>query len=246
MLNESAQCTVLPALAPGVRDSSQQAPQLRSLAVPAEVDVHCLESLVMRRRRLPTGAHLFQQNQAVNDRLYVIQSGHIKTYQLSADGHQAILGLHMPGQFLGLDVMGLERHRSYAATLCSTVVCEFSCTALADAARDRPAVGQYLTFVLTANLERQQRITVLLQNRHATHRFAAFLLDRYDNMLQQGHATALLQLPMTRQEVGDYLGLSGPSVSRALHQLKRTNCIAVQRRALQIADLDQLKRYAAA
>lgn len=232
-------------------------PALRHTAPPAHCEncnarQHCLptgahsgcvgsiDQLVERRVQLGRGEHLYQMNEPLGDRLYAIRSGQFKTYHLTPEGEQRITGFHMSGEFLGLDAIGLQWHRGSAVALTAAEVCEFSYHRLADAAQRLEPLSQLFHNLLAKELARQQDTTLLLRNGHADQKFANFLLRMSRQYAARGSAPNLFQLPMSRQEIGDFLGLTAATISRLICNFKHQGCIKAVRRNIVILDTGML------
>jgi CRP/FNR family transcriptional regulator len=202
------------------------------------------ERLVQRRYRLLRGEHLFQMNEPVHDRLYALRSGHSKTYHLDSDGQQRITGFQMSGEFLGLDAIGLRQQRGAALALSDVEVCEISHRRLQQAADQSGPVGAWLRTLLSKELSRQQNATQLLRNGRADQKFAIFLLRLSWCFAERGGRPDSFRLPMSRQEIGDFLGLTAATISRLLLQLKRAACLDACGRDIVVLDHAGLRAIA--
>ncbi|MBA5638819.1 helix-turn-helix domain-containing protein [Duganella sp. LX20W] len=209
-------------------------------------DTYCaaIDQLVERRVQLVRGEHLYQMNEPLSDHLYAIRSGQFKTYHLTPEGEQRVTGFHMSGEFLGLDAIGLHVHRGSAVALTNAEVCEFSYHRLADAAQRMEPLSQLFHNLLSKELARQQDTTLLLRNGHADQKFANFLLRMSRCYAARGSAPNLFQLPMSRQEIGDFLGLTAATISRLICNFKGQGCIKAVRRNIIILDQAMLTRIA--
>ncbi|PHV06150.1 transcriptional regulator [Janthinobacterium sp. BJB412] len=202
------------------------------------------DRMVQRRYTLLRGEHLFQMNEPVHDRLYVLRSGHSKTYHLDSDGQQRISGFQMSGEFLGLDAIGLRQQRGAALALSDCEVCEISHRRLQQAADQSVPVGAWLRTLLSKELSRQQNATQLLRSGRAEQKFAVFLLRLSWCFAERGGTPDSFHLPMTRQEIGDFLGLTAATISRLLLQFKRAACVDACGRDLVVLDHAGLRAIA--
>lgn len=145
--------------------------------------------------------------------VYQVIAGAVRSYKLLSDGRRQIGAFHLPG-----DVFGLEPgpvHRLAAEAIIDTTVRLVKRRSLEQAA------GIYVTvacnlWTMTANdLRHAEDHMLLLGRKTAMERVAAFLLE----MDRRLAAAGMLELPMCRRDIGDYLGLTLETVSRALSQL---------------------------
>jgi CRP/FNR family nitrogen fixation transcriptional regulator len=165
-------------------------------------------------------ATIFDEGQPA-DRVYQLISGSVRTCRILRDGRRQIEGFHFPG-----DVFGLERGATYrvaAQTLGATIVRVMPRAALDALAAQRGDVARRLLELTTDSLRHSQDHVLMLGRRAACERVAALLLDLADRT----GAQVLLDVPMTRQDMADYLGLTIETISRTLTQFQQDGLIAL-------------------
>ncbi|HEY1364856.1 MAG TPA: helix-turn-helix domain-containing protein [Xanthobacteraceae bacterium] len=152
--------------------------------------------------------------------LYKVVSGTVRTYKVLVDGRRQIGAFHLPGDMFGLESGDEHTFSAEAITDCRVVVIKRSAV-LALAARDNEVARQM--WALTAReLERVQEHSLLLI-KSAQERVVGFLLE----MAERFAAGGSVELPMSRQDIADYLGLTIETVSRTLTQLEKNAAIEV-------------------
>jgi CRP/FNR family transcriptional regulator len=204
-------------------------------------DCGVIDHLVERRVFLGRGEHLYWMDQAVGQKLYAIRVGQFKIYQLSAEGTQRVAGFQSEGDILGMDSIGVALHRCSAVALTNSVLCEFSYPRLAHANLAGADMPLQLDRLLSRALVREQWGALLVRDGKAGQKLAGFLLAQALHHGVHGQLQLQLQLPMTRQDIGDYLGIMPETVSRLLHRFERAGLVAVGRRALRIVEPDALR-----
>ena len=146
-------------------------------------------------------------------------NGGVRTYKIFSDGRRQISGFYLPG-----DVVGLEFARARtcsAETIADTRLRVIKGSALsALAGRDAAVAGEL--FALTARELRRVQQRMLLLAKTAQERVASFLLE----MAERGLGGNAIDLPMPRQDIADYLGLTIETVSRTLTSLE--SCAAIE------------------
>jgi len=152
--------------------------------------------------------------------LYKVVSGAVRTYKILSDGRRQIGAFYLPGDIFGLEVSG-EHQLSAEAIGDSTIVVISRSALIALAARDPDVAHQLWTFT-ARELDRVQRHMLLLF-RSAQERVACFLLE----MAERLSGTEAMELPMSRQDIADYLGLTIETVSRTLTRLQTRATIAL-------------------
>jgi len=152
------------------------------------------------------------------DYLYKVMSGAVRTYKVLTDGRRQISAFHLPGDVFGIEP-GKQHAWSAEAVGNSSIVLVKRSLVLRAAARDGE-VAQALWSLTARELRRAQDHTMLLV-KSAQERVAAFLLE----MSQLMPGASIMELPMSRQDIADYLGLTIETVSRTLTLLEETATI---------------------
>ena len=152
------------------------------------------------------------------DYLYKVVSGTVRTYKVLADGRRQVGGFYLPGEIFGLETGDEHSFSAEAITQCEVLVIRRSAlVALADTDHD---VARQL-WTLTGNELRRVQEHILLLIKSAQERVAAFLLE----MEQRVCAGNAVELPMSRQDIADYLGLTIETVSRTLTNMENASTI---------------------
>jgi len=146
--------------------------------------------------------------------LYKVTSGAVRICKLLDDGRRQITAFHLPGEIFGLEV-GADHRFSAEAVIDSSVLVIKRSAAVALAARDGDVAHQIWAYT-ARDLQRVQEHMLLLGCMSAKERVAAFLL----HMATRISGGNEVELPMPRQDIADYLGLTIETVSRTMTQLK--------------------------
>lgn len=154
------------------------------------------------------------------DFLYKVVSGAVRMYKVLNDGRRQIGAFYLPGDMFGLEVGDL--HASSAEAIGDTVVLVFKRGAVtALAARDTEVAREL--WDMTAQELRRTQDHMLLLIKNAQERVASFLLD----MATRNPDSEQIELPMSRQDMADFLGLTIETVSRTMTQLEHAHVIAL-------------------
>ena len=138
--------------------------------------------------------------------IYQIIEGAVRSYKLLADGRRQIGAFHFPGGIFGLENAGL--HRSTAKAIVDTNVRLFIRRGVEDVSKRDASIVHDLLDLTTKNLEHAENHT----RKTALERVAAFLVEMDRRLM----AADCMELPMSRQDIADYLGVTLETVSRAL------------------------------
>jgi CRP/FNR family nitrogen fixation transcriptional regulator len=145
--------------------------------------------------------------------VYQVISGAVRGYKLLSDGRRQIGAFHLPGDVFGL-VSGAV-HRLAAEAIIGTTVRLVKRRSLEQAAGTDVRVARKLWAMTAGDLRHAEDHMLLLGRKTAMERVATFLLEMDRRLAVAG----MMALPMCRRDIGDYLGLTLETVSRALSQL---------------------------
>ena len=180
-------------------------------------------------------AEIYGEGEAA-DYVYKVITGAVRTYKVLNDGRRQINAFYLPGDFFGLE-LGDEHTWSAEAVVGSTIALVKRSLVLNAAKRDGDVARQ--VWSMTAGELDGARNHSLLLIQSAQERVAAFLLE----MSRRLAGTNSVELPMGRQDIADYLGLTIETVSRTLTQLENTRTIElVASRVIALRDRSLLSR----
>jgi CRP/FNR family transcriptional regulator, nitrogen fixation regulation protein len=152
------------------------------------------------------------------DYLYKVVSGTVRTYKVLVDGRRQIGGFYLPGDMFGLETGDEHTFSAEAITDCKVIVIKRS-SLVALATRDNDVTRRMWELTARELQRTQDHILVLIKS--AQERVAGFLLEMSDRASDGG----AVELPMSRQDIADYLGLTIETVSRTLTQLEKSATI---------------------
>jgi CRP/FNR family transcriptional regulator len=207
-------------------------------------DMSRLDQIIGRRRRIGKDEPLYRMNDPFRN-LYALRFGHFKTYQINPSGAQQITGFQMAGDLLGMDAIGTDRHHCDAVALEDSEACEIPFHRLEELFAQMPTLLRHFHRTMSQEITREQNVMLILGNMRAEQRFAAFLTNLASRYAMRGYSPSSFQLRMSREEIGNYLGLTIESVSRLLSRFKKNRWLEVDKREVTLLDLQTLKALAA-
>lgn len=198
-------------------------------------------TLILQHKRLQTGQPLFRAGDTFSN-LYFVKTGSLKTMVLLDDGREQVTGFHFAGDVLGVDAISFPAHPSEAVALEDTQVCAIP---FAQLMRMSQRVGHLQTYVqrlLAREVVRDQGLMLLLGRMQADERVAAFLLNLSQRFNARGYSPREFTLPMAREEIGNFLGLTLETVSRCFSRFKNVGLLRVENRHIHLLNPDALKQ----
>jgi CRP/FNR family transcriptional regulator, anaerobic regulatory protein len=173
-----------------------------------------------------------------------IRSGSAKLFKLLPDGRRQITGFVRAGNFLGLAVS--DTYAFSAEAIDRVRFCRFQRSKLRALLDDFPAMAKRLLELAANELVAAQEQMLLLGRKTARERLASFLLMQSRQGVPFGHSRRGFSLPMTRNDIADYLGLTIETVSRTLTKLRAEGLIdIVSQSEIILSNPDQLEDLAA-
>ena len=188
----------------------------------SEIDADALSQsmqLMGAMMAYPRNSEIFGENEPA-DYLYKVVNGSVRTYKILNDGRRQIGGFYLPGDVFGLEFA--DEHSLSAEAITDTKVIVVKRSAInALAGRDASVARQLFTLTGRELCRVQDRILLLIKS--AQERVASFLLE----MSERVSGSNAIELPMSRQDIADYLGLTIETVSRTLTSLECAAAIEV-------------------
>jgi CRP/FNR family transcriptional regulator len=203
-------------------------------------DLDRFDELVATKRRVVRGVSLYRDGDAF-EYLYAVRSGAFKTVGVSRHGDEKITGFHLAGELLGLEAISSGKHAYDAVALEDSEVCAMPFAALEKLSLAVPALQHQLFRALSGDISRDQGLMLLLGSMTAEQRLAAFLLSLSRRYQSLGFAADRFNLRMTREEIGNYLGLTLETVSRLFSRFQREGMLMVRHREVELRKAGRLR-----
>lgn len=217
---------------------------LGELCIPqglSECDVDRLSNTVRRNRTLRKGEHVYQAGERYHS-IFALKSGTAKLVHMDRRGVESIVSVLLPGELAGFDGMSSGRHLCSVVALETISCCEFTSHQIDRLSREVPALYQVVLQRTGGKFDECLERMRLLR-RPADERLAVFLLNLADRYRQRGFSHVEFRLTLTRQEIGDHLGLALETVSRTLGQFEAASLITIKGKLIRIVDEEGLQRY---
>lgn len=191
-------------------------------------------------RRLRKDEELFAEGEPAAF-FYKVVSGAVRTYTLLDDGRRQIHAFHLPGDIFGLELG--EEHRFSAEAVGNAAVSVHRRCALETLSASNGEFARQIVSAVMRSLQQAQNHMLLLGRKSALEKIATFLLD----MSKRVSEDECVDLPMSRADIADHLGLTIETVSRSLTQLERQGLIELpaKRRTIMLRDKASLRRLGA-
>ncbi|MGE6528378.1 fumarate/nitrate reduction transcriptional regulator Fnr [Pseudomonas sp. NPDC077382] len=211
---------------------------LSGLCLPLSLNMQDMESLdeiVKRGRPLKKGETLFRQGDAFSS-VFAIRSGALRTFSVTDAGEEQITGFHLPSELVGLSGMDTETYPVSAQALETTSVCEIPFERLDELSVMLPQLRRQLMRIMSREIRDDQQMMMLLSKKTADERIATFLINLSARFSARGFSANQFRLPMSRNEIGNYLGLAVETVSRVFTRCQASGLLEAEGKEVRILD----------
>jgi len=211
---------------------------LSDLCLPLSLNMQDMESLdeiVKRGRPLKKGETLFRQGDAFSS-VFAIRSGALRTFSVTDAGEEQITGFHLPSELVGLSGMDTETYPVSAQALETTSVCEIPFERLDELSVLLPQLRRQLMRIMSREIRDDQQMMMLLSKKTADERIATFLINLSARFSARGFSANQFRLPMSRNEIGNYLGLAVETVSRVFTRCQASGLLEAEGKEVRILD----------
>jgi CRP/FNR family transcriptional regulator, nitrogen fixation regulation protein len=201
-----------------LRTASANQPHRNTIPYPARDGFGAMEAMGSQMRFGPN-EEIFGECEPA-EYVYKVIKGAVRTYKILCDGRRQIGGFYLPGDIFGLEI-GNEHQFSAEAIKDVRVLVVRRSAIVSLAERDCDAARELWSFTGRELNRVQEHLLLLVKS--AQQRVASFLLEMSTRLA----ATDAIELPMSRQDIADYLGLTIETVSRTMTQLVSEQAIGL-------------------
>lgn len=184
--------------------------------------------------------HIFREGDEFNA-IAAVRSGTVKTYIVDSQGNEQVLGFFLPGEVIGLNAIHHAKYPCNAVALDTVMLCRFSFPKMALLATKMPGLQTQLFRLLSQDIG---KAALLAGDYSADQRMAAFLISLSRRYAARGFSAKRFHLTMSRTDIANYLRLAPETVSRVLRRFQTEGLIQVERRELEITQVEPLQRLA--
>jgi CRP/FNR family transcriptional regulator len=186
---------------------------------------------------LHRGDCLYRQGQFVEG-LFRVRTGALKLFTVSDSGEQQVIGFALAGDIVGFDTLGECVSRTTAEALETSAITQIT---VSDLTTWEPATRERVFSKMRDTMHHDIELLFLIAKRSAEHRVGWFLGHYASRLEASGLDRERFTLPMSRADIGDYLGLATETVCRQFAHLKELGILGYGRRRVVIHDFDRLR-----
>lgn len=220
--------------------------RLNSICLPLALesdDVAQLDSIIQRSKPLQKNQHLYREGDDFQS-VFAVRSGTLKAYRTTDDGREQVTGFYFPGEIVGMDGIANNTHASSAKSLETAAVCEIPFSSLEKLSAMMPNLQRHFFQLMSHEITEDQQLITLLSKNSADERVAALMLSISSRNARRKLSATQFRLPMSRVDIGNYLGLTVETVSRVFSRMQKMQVLQVDNKEIEILDIEGLRRMA--
>ncbi len=220
--------------------------RLNTICLPISLhieDIDRLNQIVQRSKPLQKGEYLYRAKDRF-DSVFAIRSGAVKAVSISETGDEQVTGFYLPGEVVGLDGLANDTYTNSVVALETSSVCEIPFNRLEELSLQIPTLQRHFFQLMSREITQEQQVITLLSKSSAEARVASLLLGISARNNRRNLSANNFILPMSRTDIGNFLGLTIETVSRIFTRLQKNNVIAVDKKEIVITDMDALSLIA--
>lgn len=203
-------------------------------------ELEVFEQAISRKKPLEKFEYLYRAGEEMTS-LYTVKTGAFKANIDSLDGQENIVGFFLPGELMGLDGIALGQYQCDMIALGDAHVCQLSYRDFDQVAEKFPVLRQEILSVSSNNMTTAQKMLMFIGKRPVEERLAMFLISISQRFKARGLSESRFQLPMSRHDIANYLGMAPETISRQFKKLQDQDLVSIQNRDLTIKNTAALR-----
>lgn len=218
---------------------------LQRVCLPAHLagdDLAEFEALVSHPEVVDPGENLFSENDGFRN-LYAVRAGAIKSIIRNHDEAQ-IVGFSLPGDFLGFHAIYSGHYSFTAEVIEPAYVCSIDYFGLMKMVQSNTQLSRQFIALMSRQLTQEQNTIHSLGQKSAESRFAGLLLTFSEHYRQRGFSASEFWLPVSRQEMSNYLSLAVETVSRLFSRFQQQGLLKVKGRHIDNLNIQAMNELA--
>lgn len=202
-------------------------------------DLAKLDHVVKGSRPIQKGDHIFRADDLFSS-FYAVRSGSVKVYILNESGEEQIVGFYFPGEIIGFDAVHQQQHTCSAVAMETTTFCSLPYNKVHEICVQVPELQNQIFSLMSRELSNENKLLLMINKRTAEERIATFLVSLSSRFHKLGYSAKEYNLPMSRQEIGNYLGLTIETVSRLFTKFQRNGLVKINRKSIRLENMSAL------
>lgn len=206
----------------------------------SQQEVENLSIEVKNNITVQKGEYIYRQGDEFN-MIVAIKSGSAKLVSCDDQGNEHIISVLLPGELIGFEGLFQNKYNCSAIALENLSYCVLPADKFDALCIEVPGIAREL-LKHSGEAIKQSQSQIMASKSSAEEKLAKFLINLSDRLHKRGYSAVQFNITLTRQEIGDHLGLTLETVSRTLKQFQNDDILNVQRKYIEIKDLQGLRK----
>jgi len=181
--------------------------------------------------------YLYRRGDSLTN-LYIVRSGSLKRIHYTPDGDEVIARFYFPGDVMGLNAIVNSRYNDSVVSLETVTLCKLDYLKFGALAEKIPELNRQLLKKASQELVEEHNIRLTINTTGSAMRLAMFISHLSEKYRTNGYSQHEFMLPMSRWDIGSYLGLANETISRSLKYLVNEDLIEISGRLVRIKNLE--------
>jgi len=203
-------------------------------------ELKVFEQAVSRKKPIEKSEYLYRAGEEMTS-LYTVKTDAFKANIDSLDGQENIVGFFLPGELMGLDGIASGQYQCDMIALGDAYVCQLSYRDFERVSEKFPVLRQEILSVSSNNMTTAQKMLMYIGKRPVEERLAMFLISISQRFKARGLSESRFQLPMSRHDIANYLGMAPETISRQFKKLQDQDLVSIRNRDLTIKNAAALR-----
>ncbi|ULO06194.1 Crp/Fnr family transcriptional regulator [Paenibacillus sp. 19GGS1-52] len=202
-------------------------------------------SAMIKHKKFSKGQALILEEQP-SDTLYIIQQGQVKLLKITPQGKDQILHILSTGDFFGeLNIFNSDELSNFSAyALKNTDICMLTKDDMERLIQENPDIALKLLKTITKRLAHTENLAQSLATKDPEIRIAYMILELGHKYGKQGKEQVKVKLPLSREEMANYVGVTRETISRKFSKFEQMGVIEINgQREITIRDMQKLHEY---
>ena len=217
--------------------------RLSHLCLPISLELdefNRFDKIVKHSKPLNKGNYLYRAGDPFRS-IFAVNIGCIKAVSITQEGDEQITGFYLPGEILGLDGLDANYHCNSAIALETSATCQILFNQLENLSRKIPSLQRHYFQLMSREIISEQKLITLLSKGSAEQRIASLLMNLSIRHQRRQLSSTDFILPMSRTDMGNYLGLTIETVSRVLSRFQKEQFLNIKRRMVTLLNISKLR-----
>lgn len=203
-----------------------------------ETELHCLDSIIKKGKRVAKKKHIYQIDHPANY-LYAIYKGSCKEYWIDENGNECITNFYFPGDIIGIESLSKPNYMFYTAALENMELCVIPIPTFLELMENSPSVLKRFITITSQKMQHDQNNGKSIT---ANEKVADFLLNIASRLSERNPEKKQFDLTMSQIDIANFLGITPETINRVLSMLKRKKIIKLKNKKFEIINSLELQK----